>query len=113
MKMKRLIAIVFALMIGSPFLETKAFYEQSIQRADIQETSLYAREDPKNKDYGKASFSFQHGVRSDEGKTNNKGGTKVKRARICTYKKGINRSLASEVLVVTWALCAGHGDARE
>lgn len=55
-------------MISFSFVKTKAFYEQSSQWAEIQKITLYARHDPKDKDYGKASFSFQHGVRSDAGK---------------------------------------------
>lgn len=60
--------IAFGLVIVCPFPNAKAFYQQTGQWIDIRTTTLYTRQDAKDKDFGKASFSFQYGVRSDAGK---------------------------------------------
>ena len=49
-------------------LKANSFGVQTTPSADIQRATLYTRQDPKDKDYGKSSFSFQYGVRSDVGK---------------------------------------------
>lgn len=56
------LAVYFSLSSANSFcLETSRW-------ADVQKAILYVRHDPKDKDYGKSSFSFQYGVRSDVGK---------------------------------------------
>jgi hypothetical protein len=68
MRNGKIIQTALGLSIMFSFLAGDGFCQQTSTRADIQKITLYVRRDPKDKDFGKSSFSFQYGVRSDIGK---------------------------------------------
>jgi hypothetical protein len=68
MRTNSLIVSVITLCSYFSFSSVIGFCVQSTPWADVQKATLYARQDPKDKDYDKSSYSFQYGVRSDVGK---------------------------------------------
>lgn len=65
MRINKLFMVAFALIIIPPQIRGEFSYQNTGQWTDIQKTILYTRDNQEDKDYGKAYFSFQYGVRSD------------------------------------------------
>jgi hypothetical protein len=67
-KINKFTIVVITLLIGFSSLRTSGFCSQAGRWENVQKITLYTGHDPKDKDSGKSSFSFQHAVRSDVGK---------------------------------------------
>jgi len=67
MKISILRAVALGLSMICALSNATATYQQAGQWTDIRTTTLYTSHDRKDKNFGKASFSFQHDIRSEPG----------------------------------------------